>query len=175
MKRVLLLRHADASKDREAFKDEDRPLTEEGHREAQAVGALIRGREIPLDYVVCSPSVRTRETLDDLLPLPGDPEIAFSERLYAAGPQELLDEIRAAPEEKKRLLVVGHNPAIEFLARALADRVASKPGRIARIDQGFPTGAIARFRFDAQGWAGVREGGGRVTLFKTPKQLLKAL
>jgi len=64
--------------------------------------------------VLCSPSRRTRETLEAVLERTGYVEQRLEERIYEAAPgtlAALLDEHR----EVERLLVVGHNPGLEQL------------------------------------------------------------
>ena len=63
MKQLLLLRHAKAMPAEGHMADRDRPLAERGHRDAGLMGAAIAAR-FPLQRMLCSPSLRTRETMD---------------------------------------------------------------------------------------------------------------
>lgn len=109
---LYIIRHADAG-DREqwAGNDDDRPLTELGHRQARALGEALKQRGVTLGAVVSSPLVRTRETAEDLLASwPGSPGPVFCD-LLAPG------ELRRRKLSKfltalgtNSLAIVGHDP-----------------------------------------------------------------
>lgn len=65
---LYLIRHADAG-NREEWKgdDADRPLTDLGRRQARALGEAFRARNLTVEAVVASPTVRTRETATEFL------------------------------------------------------------------------------------------------------------
>jgi phosphohistidine phosphatase len=172
MKRLYILRHATAIDRAESGEDIDRALTGEGREESELVGAFIKERGIKIDCVLCSPSARTRETWEMIAPhLGGKPRVHFPERLYGATEDALLAEIYAAPAKCDGILLVGHNPGLVDFARALCNREESKPKALERLDRKFPKGALASFKFDVDRWDEIALGAGRLTLFRTPKDL----
>ncbi len=85
-------------------------------------------------------------------------EVSYDERIYDAGMEDLFEIIRATPAAAGTLMIIGHNPAVHELVRALTgDR---------EID--FPTCALAVIEL-AGAWADTSVQGGRLATFWTPK------
>ncbi|MGO3517579.1 MAG: SixA phosphatase family protein [Acetobacter cibinongensis] len=141
---LLLLRHAEAASppmgDFSETADRARPLTAAGQATAQRCGLWLRQKGLSPDYVLCSPALRTRQTLAGLLPflMPLTTEPVFCPDIYEAPPEALLAQIQKAPPQARSVLLVGHNPGISALARML-DPTAME------LDQGFATGSIGQF------------------------------
>ena len=70
---------------------------------------------------------------------------------------ELLSFVRGLPAELGAVMLVGHNPGLEELARALVPE-----GRA------FPTCTLATITFKADKWSAVGAGKGRLAAFLTP-------
>jgi len=143
MHRLHLLRHAKSSWT-ENIEDRDRKLNGRGRDEAERVGATLPGAIGPIDLVLCSTSLRTRETatliLDGVAPAP---RIVFAEELYLAGAAALLDRLSRLDEAAASVLVIGHNPGLHEVALALA--APDSPGYAALAGGKFPTGVRASF------------------------------
>ena len=115
MRELILLRHAHAEPASAGQADLDRPLSPEGLAEAEAAGRWLAEHKLVPDCVLCSPSRRTRETLEAVLATVGYVDQRLDERIYDATPgtlAEVVDEHR----QTDRLLLVGHNPGLEHLA-----------------------------------------------------------
>jgi phosphohistidine phosphatase len=119
---LVLLRHAKAASPDDYAADIDRPLTARGRRDASAAGAWLAAESLVPDLVLCSPSVRTRETWE-ATGLP-DAAVSVEHRLYSGGTAEALRLIRAVEPTVGTLLVVGHNPTITTLSELLDPRDA---------------------------------------------------
>ncbi|MEU3167906.1 histidine phosphatase family protein [Streptosporangium sp. NPDC006930] len=145
---LVVLRHAKAAHT-SGLADRERPLTEVGERDALKVGAALVGMDLTPDLVLCSPSVRTRQTAD--LALPGA-EILIEPAIYEAYPDELLALIRRSDPEARTLVLVGHNPGVQELVMQLTS---------ADGDAGFPPGAFAVIGVDGE-WAELDTGRGIV-------------
>src|SRR5689334_13357482 len=119
MHRLHLLRHGKSNYP-EGVEDIERPLSRRGREAARRVGQDLR-RAGPIDLVLCSTSLRTRETaalvLAGLVP---PPRILDEEVLYLAGAAALLRRLQALEESIVAVLVVGHNPGLQELAIRLA-------------------------------------------------------
>src|SRR5260370_17814466 len=116
---LLVLRPAAAAGKR-AVEDRNRPLTPEGRRAAQSIGRRLQSDGLAPDRILCSPAQRARETLAAIgTSLDALPPVDFDEILYLADPVTLLAHIRAVPAETHCLLLIGHNPGLEALVRAL--------------------------------------------------------
>ena len=64
MKRLTVLRHAEASPALPGADDFDRPLSAKGWQQARRVGEEIKSRALTFDLVLASTARRVRETLD---------------------------------------------------------------------------------------------------------------
>jgi phosphohistidine phosphatase len=70
--------------------------------------------------VLCSSSLRTRETPAAILPALGDAfEIHIERALYGAGPAELLERLGRMPNRASSVMLIGHNPGIQDLSLGL--------------------------------------------------------
>lgn len=169
MKRLMLMRHAKSSWDQPGQPDFDRPLNPRGERSARLMGTYLcqQGREP--DLILCSSARRTRETVAGLLEqFARAPEVIYSDALYLAEPDAILDEISNVADTVRRALVVGHNPGLQELAIQLTavDPTGARPS----IEAKFPTGAMAAYKLDIKRWRNV--GPGRLIDFQTPKNLV---
>jgi len=150
-KTLYLMRHAKAKRATPGDDDQARPLIRRGRDAAERMATWFRGRNAAVATVLCSPSVRTRETLELILPSLGRPETEFDARLYGASPATLIALIARLPAATESAMVVGHNPGIEELALSLAGH---GPARlIARMREKFPTCALAVFTAPVGEWS----------------------
>ncbi len=122
----------------------------------------------PPDLIVCSPARRTRETLGPLLKrLKDDPEVVFDPDLYRHD-DSYRTIIATHGGDSRRLLVVGHNPAIQETAIGLIG-AGDKADR-AQVAAEYPTGALAVIEFD-EAWSRLKPLRGRLVAFKRPRDL----
>jgi phosphohistidine phosphatase len=126
----------------------------------------LRSNAPPVDLVLCSSALRTRETLERMTNAFGDAEIAVEDELYGATDDELLERLRLVADGSEIVALIGHNPGIHDLAIALA---GSGEG-IEHMRAKFPTGALAVLEFDGP-WRRLSRGGARLASFVTPKDL----
>jgi phosphohistidine phosphatase len=169
MKRLFLLRHAKSSWDDPGLADHDRPLAPRGKRAAKVIAEHLREERIAPDLVLCSPSQRTRETLERIAPaLGGDVAVEIERELYAASADRLLERLRAVDDEVESVMLIGHNPGIEQLALSLA----GDGEKLAEVRRKYPTAALATLEFDGR-WSELEPGTARLTDFVKPKQLAK--
>jgi phosphohistidine phosphatase len=86
VKRLWLLRHAKSSWDDPGLPDPDRPLAPRGRRAAELLAAHLAASDVRPGVVLCSSSLRTRQTLAAILPALGDTlQIRIERELYGAG------------------------------------------------------------------------------------------
>lgn len=118
MRELILLRHAHAEPASTGQADLDRPLSAVGLAEAEAAGKWLKDNKLQPDCVLCSPSRRTRETLEAVVGVTGFFEHKLEDKVYDATPGTLIGLVidRADVE---RLMIVGHNPGLEQLVALL--------------------------------------------------------
>ncbi len=146
--------------------DRDRPLAPRGRQAAERMALKIAEPDLLPERILCSPARRTRETLAVLLPhLAGEIEVTIADDLYE--PQaDYRSAIAAHRGTAERLLVIGHNPAIQATALSLVGKSAS-----AELSAKYPTAALAVIDFEAAGWTGLKAGSGRLVAFIRPRDL----
>lgn len=169
MKTLMLLRHAKSAWSNPALGDHDRPLNERGRKAAVRMGRYMAEEGLTPDLVCSSTSARTRETWRRLSAAAAfDHAPRFERSLYLGEPRDYLKILHALPDHVGRVLMLGHSPGIETLARALAgdgDRAD-----MAALAGSYPTGALTGIVFD-DGWSGVQPGCGRLERFVRPRLL----
>lgn len=167
MKTLILLRHAKSDWTDPAQADHDRPLAARGRIAAPKMGAWLKAHGPEPDLILCSTATRARQTLDLALEAWGvKPPVQFDRGLYLAGGAGVLTRLRKAPGAAKAVMVVGHNPDLEQLARRLAtagDRTA-----LARLAETYPTAGLAVIELPVERWAEIGDEG-RLVAFETPK------
>jgi phosphohistidine phosphatase len=168
MRRLILFRHAKADWPKGAS-DIERPLTDRGRADAALVGGFLAKNGLRPDAAVVSAARRARETWEfAAAALPAPPPAAFNEQIYDARAETLLAVLREAPDEARSLLIIGHNPGMEELARALA---ASKHGARRSLAAKFPTAGLMVIDFETDAWRDVKPDTGRLVRYVTPKIL----
>jgi phosphohistidine phosphatase len=162
MKTLLILRHAKAQPDA-PHGDKARELTARGRRNAAAIGEHLHGLIGRPDAVVTSDARRAHQTAQIVAeaceftaPLTLEP------RLYGADPETLLATIGTLPDSAESVLLVGHNPGLEWLSAALADQDS---------EVRLPTAGLANLELEIARWSEVRPGIGRWRGLTTPREL----
>jgi phosphohistidine phosphatase len=132
LKTLLLLRHAHALGGSSHLADHDRPLSERGQREADAVAARLHALGIRPDRILASPAERARATA--LAVAHEDAPIVEMWSLYGAGLGMLLEILCDLPDAVACALVVAHNPGLEELLQQLTGNwQGMAPATLARI------------------------------------------
>ncbi|BDA85088.1 phosphoglycerate mutase [Aureimonas sp. SA4125] len=165
---LYLLRHAHAAVPLPGQGDRDRPLDARGARDAPRIGDMVAEEISGLSSILCSPAVRTRQTLDALRPhLAENVSIAFRDSLYEHGLDAYLAEVRKC-EAARGVLVIGHNPTIEEFALQLVGDGDAKA--MALLREGLPTMALAIISFDT-GISQIAPGSGFLRRLLRPRDL----
>ncbi len=168
---LLLLRHAKSSWDDSVVDDFDRPLNARGQKAAPLVGQWMKDQDMTPGRIICSGARRTRETLGLILPYQrGDQEISIEDGIYSAdGAHDLLGRVRSIGKGSGQVMIIGHNPAIQELALALAG--TGDADDLQQIALKFPTASLAEIQFPATDWSMVSEGTGALTNFVMPRRI----
>jgi phosphohistidine phosphatase len=167
---LSLLRHAKSNWDNPGAKDFDRPLAKRGEEAAPRMGAFMAKNGIAPELILCSPAVRTRQTLDLVLPqLAGTATVAYEEAFYLAAPSVLLARLRKVGAKVHHLMIVGHDPGMQGLATELSG--SGDAEALEALARKFPTAGLAVIRFKAREWAKIEPGKGHLEIFITPKML----
>lgn len=140
-KQLILLRHAKAAHPKQPMRDYDRPLKSFGFEQADAIADWLEQADAVPDVVLVSAAKRTLQTIEPWRTRHPDTTVKELESLYGATTGEILS--LADAESKARLiLVVGHNPGVEFCLHYLAEEDASQQ----RYNQRMRPGDLAWLR-----------------------------
>ncbi len=149
---LVLVRHAKTEQLSvgSRLSDHDRELTDRGRLDAQAAGRWLRDNAIVTDLVICSTSVRTRQTWDQAVRGGAHAEfVEYRSAVYRGGTTGVLDTIREDGGEVRTVVVVGHAPSVPDLAGGLSDGRGSSDAHAA-LGDGFPTAGLAVLRYDGE-------------------------
>lgn len=143
---LVLLRHAKAEQV-PGKPDHDRELTRQGRLDAEAAGAWLHEQGLVAELVVCSTSVRTRQTWERAAHGGAQAEfVEYRRAVYQGGTDGILQSIREDGGDVRTLFVVGHAPSLPELASVLSDGQGSQAAHTA-MGEGFPTAALAVLRY----------------------------
>ena len=118
---LILMRHAKSDWHSHTA-DIDRPLNDRGARDAARMGAYLKQMSLIPDTMIVSSAQRTQETaalLSDKLPI-DEKNIILEKALYLAGVETLRETIEIYAREGKRLLILAHNPGMDYIVSYLA-------------------------------------------------------
>jgi len=168
MKRLLILRHAKSSWSEAGLGDHERPLNKRGRKAAPLMGAWMAHQGYRPDGILCSSSVRTRETLDLVRPYLGRKiPVMIERRVYLADAHRLLTLLRNLPADWDSALLIGHNPGLAELVELLRDPGASRCAAAGKS----PTAALAVFDLPVTDWTRVDSGMGALIELTRPRDL----
>ncbi len=122
MKKILILvRHAYARENDKGQKDFDRSLTEQGFGDASVVGRFLYNKNVSADRIISSPAIRAMETAELIAEqMKYDTNrIQFEPEIYNGSVRSLLSLINSLNNTWKKVVIVGHNPAVTYLAEYL--------------------------------------------------------
>jgi phosphohistidine phosphatase len=168
MHSLYLLRHAKSSWSDPTLRDQERPLSPRGRRDAKRIAKHLRRLGITPALVLCSPAQRTRETLELMRPALGaSATVRLEAELYAASAETLLERLRAVPENVASVMLIGHNPGLQDLAVVLA----SAGTELERLEAKFPTAALATLTLPTATWRRLTRADAVLAAYVVPKQL----
>lgn len=120
MLRLMVIRHAKSSWNSDAQTDHARPLNKRGRRDAPRVGEHLAELGWTPELVLCSDSMRTRETWKLMREaFHPDPDVRYSRKLYHADVGNFVDAVAAVPKTFKTVAVIGHNTGWEEVVEML--------------------------------------------------------
>ena len=169
---LMLLRHAKSSWADTGQADLDRPLNDRGKRSAVAVGRYMASHGLVPQLVLCSPARRARETWSlAAKELKTSPVVLVAAEIYDFGDGKALMEcLRREAGAAQSVLLVGHNPSIGGLAQNLIGTGSRKLRE--RLEEKYPTAAIAVISFDLATWGSLTTGSGKLLRFVRPRDII---
>ncbi|HYV82108.1 MAG TPA: histidine phosphatase family protein [Pyrinomonadaceae bacterium] len=158
---LYLLRHAKSSWDDASQKDFERPLNNRGRKACEVIGEVVEEKGIDFDLVLVSTALRTRQTIElvkERAKLRS--EVRYDERIYEATVSQLLEVISQVDNDRKSVLLVGHNPGLEGLLTLLT-------GEDVRVT----TANLAKIKIKATKWSASLANKGTLDWIVRPKEM----
>jgi phosphohistidine phosphatase len=165
VKRLTLVRHAEASWGHASQADVDRPLSARGEREATGMAAYLVAAKPAPGLIITSPASRalaTARIFANVLGYAAD-HIREAEDAYLASPAELLDLVHRMGGRSRHVMLFGHNPGISRFAGLLV-------GDDSPDDM--PTCAVTSLVAQLRDWAELQPGQAVTDFYQSPKTVL---
>jgi len=156
LRKIILLRHAKSSWKDPSLRDFDRPLSKRGVKDTKLmkehIASLVKG----VDEIYSSPSIRTSQTINQLVPEIS--HVNYLASLYLGDVSVVLSLLESIQTRIKTVMIVGHNPCIQEMMEILWEKPVEK----------FPTCAAAVFSFQ-NGWSKTNTPIGNLEKFLKPR------
>jgi phosphohistidine phosphatase len=147
MKEIILMRHAKSSWKDSELKDFDRPLNKRGKKDAPNMGKILLEHDAVPDRIFSSSAKRARLTAKAVAKsIAYEDDVIFMEELYLAEAETILGIIENQPDDLNRIMVVGHNPGMEWFLQMMCGKVVS-----------LPTAAVVQIRVPVDHWSDLDE------------------
>jgi phosphohistidine phosphatase len=171
MKQLCILRHSKAGHtNKRLLDDHERELTDKGISLCSPMAAFMQKKLEKPDNVLCSTSVRTKQTLEKIIEHTGwQIQTEYLQSLYLASLSDLYSIIHAVPDTVNNLLIVGHNPGLHQLAIDLAGKGDKKLFREMRNH--FSPPSLAAYAFAVESWGLVTAKSGELKNYVQGKEI----
>lgn len=160
MKILLLVRHGKSSWDDDSLSDPDRPLAPRGFKEVPVVAKMIKNHSYFSDYIVSSPTLRTRQTTELLLQ--GleikNPMIVWDTNLYNQQAKFIFKWLKRLDNDVKMPMLVAHDTFLAELVYLLTNKKIEK----------FYTSACAVIHLNIDQWSDLKESNNELLHFFHP-------
>ncbi len=163
---LLLMRHGKAS--RKGKSDFHRPLKNRGKRAAQRMGTWLAEQQLLPDLILASPATRARETAHKACKAMGlgTDRVHEEPLIYLGNVNSLFTVLGHCPPDAQRVMLVGHNPALEILLSQLVMR----PPQLDEGQKLLPTAALAHLQTENP-WDRLTPGCAELLAIIRPRQL----
>jgi phosphohistidine phosphatase len=158
MKTLFVLRHAKSSWENPDSSDFDRPLNKQGLNEVLQMGKIIFEHQFQPEIIISSPAKRAKQTtilIKEAAQI--EKKIEFDERVYEASPLRLFQVVSEIAENKKSMMLVGHNPGLEGLIKILTGGI-----------QPMSTAALAVIKLNTEKWSEISANCGELETLIAP-------
>ncbi|PCH71185.1 MAG: phosphohistidine phosphatase [Bacteroidales bacterium] len=167
MKRLILVRHAKTEVIRYDISDYQRNLVERGINDSKLIANKLFLKSIIPDLIISSPANRAIETsllFANVLQYPIDMIEQIDDLYDGFTTQEFLTLLDQFGKGKETVLVVGHNPSIEYLAFNLTEE----------FYHNVPTCTVIGIDFQIDNWSDIEVRTGKLAFYEYPKKYKQA-
>ncbi len=134
---LILIRHAQSLSIQHDKSDKERELTEEGIRDAKAIGKFLSTLNLHDYQLVSSVAKRAITTSNIIATQLNYPQhdIYLDSDIYSGNMEDILYLIQNTLDDIHTLIIVGHNPAISDMHNyiSVSNKIMMQPGELAII------------------------------------------
>jgi phosphohistidine phosphatase len=161
VKRLTLMRHADARWQDAGLSDLERPLNRRGAAAAETMARRLAELALVPDLLLVSPARRTQQTGEIVARALSVPArlVISEEALYLASAADLLQVVQATGPRVTHLLVIAHNPGLSELVRQLVPEAEAS---------GLAAAALCSMAFETSHWTAIGVAAVKDVLRETP-------
>ena len=169
MLNLSLIRHAKSDWNYGIHDDMNRPVSLKGINEIKRICGLLKEKKMIFDEAFCSPSKRTKETLDIIVKnLPCQPSVHYLENLYHTSSFDIFDTVMLEAK-KKRVLIVSHQP---LLSNSIENFfIDSQNKHYLNAITSYPTSALFNVSFECEEWYQISKCNSVFNFFIKPSEL----
>ena len=159
MKKLYIIRHANANSHTINCDDYDRVLSQKGEEEATFIGKLLFNKNAIPDLILSSPAKRTMSTAEIISKEIGyQKQIVPNQYIYEAYVTSLKEIVEYIDDEYETVFLVGHNPGVSLLAYMLCG-----------IKETFVTCGVVEIQFNCDSWMEVSKDNASFISYEYPK------
>lgn len=157
MKKLIVIRHAEAEQNLETSADFNRALTESGKLDAARMADLLLKKGTVPQIIISSSALRAVTTAHIFTVTLGLKDAAPNIKIYEANVNSLLQIITGLNDQHEAVGLVGHNPGISNLLYALTGKITT-----------MPTAAWAEIELEVDSWSEVSGDTGKFIQYQYP-------
>tara|TARA_Y100000996_G_C22526893_1_gene644833 strand:- start:469 stop:963 length:495 start_codon:yes stop_codon:yes gene_type:complete len=164
------MRHGKSDWESYLGNDFSRNISEIGIKKTNFIGSYLQKEKIRIKKIICSPSTRTRETMELVLKyLDCKPEIEFVEKIYSGNEIDLLKVLKSNKNSCTSILVIGHEPTLSSFIETISDDINNSIFKKATWK--FSTSSLFNFCFETNQWDGISSFNSEIKFYLKPKIL----
>ncbi|MPQ46546.1 phosphoglycerate mutase [Marinifilum sp. N1E240] len=163
MKRLFLVRHAKTEVIRYDITDFQRNLKDRGINDSKLIANKLLLKKAVPDLILSSTANRAIQTANlfaKVLNYPLENIVKMDELYDGFTTHEFLGMLDQHGKDNERIMVVGHNPSIEYLAFNLSEE----------FYEYVPTCTVIGVEFDVDNWKDIDARTGKISLYEYPKK-----
>ena len=164
-KRLFLVRHAQALNNSDSG-DSGRSLSSKGKDDAVALGKTMQGNDYIPDVILCSPALRTRQTLEGVQCSIKQDNSHFIDILYNGSTGDYLYEIQKVSDAYNNILFIAHNPCIYELVILLAAQ--GDDSEFQRLGEGYSPASFSVISCKAENWKDIQPAENTIKVLLNP-------
>ena len=169
MLNLSLIRHAKSDWINYESDDFSRKISSKGIIKTKKIGLLLKKKGIFFNEILCSPSVRTKQTMEIILTyLDSTPPSSYLDELYHISNKDIFDTVMLYAK-KKNILVISHEPLLSTSIESFFYGVDNS--NFDRAVEKFSTSSFFNVSFNCENWPEIGRSVAEINFFVRPNDL----